>query len=117
MYGSRGSVRSKLPDAERPVGTKVSGTGREYPIFTRSPRLIRQLPQEELEIEAAPQIGQQPQINWLSTLLPSFGGVGLMLVVTVLTGMSPVSLLFSGPMAILGVLVTVINYNRQTKAF
>ena len=40
-----------------------------------------------------------------------------MLVVTVLTGMSPVSLLFSGPMAILGVLVTVINYNRQTKAF
>ena len=117
VYGSRGSVRSKLPDAERPVGTKVSGTGREYPIFTRSPRLIRQLPQEELEIEAAPQIGQQPQINWLSTLLPSFGGVGLMLVVTVLTGMSPVSLLFSGPMAILGVVVTVINYNRQTKAF
>ena len=40
-----------------------------------------------------------------------------MLVVTVLTGMNPVSLLFSGPMAILGVVMTVINYNHQSKAF
>lgn len=86
-------------------------------MFTRSPRLTRCLPQEELEIEAAPQIGEQPQINWLSTLLPSLGGVGLMLVVTVLIGMNPVSLLFSGPMAILGVVMTVINYNHQSKAF
>ena len=124
VYGARGSVRSRLSSAEWTAEkkktakkTQKGGTSREYPIFTRSPRLIRQLPQAELEIEAAPQIGQQPQINWLSTLLPSFGGVGLMLVVTVLTGMSPVSLLFSGPMAILGVVVTVINYNRQTKAF
>ena len=104
VYGKRGTVCLNRSSSDR--GTPAR---REYPLFTRSPRLTRCLPQEELEIEAAPQIGEQPQINWLSTLLPSLGGVGLMLVVTVLTGMNPVSLLFSGPMAILGVVMTVIN--------
>ena len=112
VYGKRGTVCLNRSSSDR--GTPAR---REYPLFTRSPRLTRCLPQEELEIEAAPQIGEQPQINWLSTLLPSLGGVGLMLVVTVLTGMNPVSLLFSGPMAILGVVMTVINYNHQSKAF
>ena len=104
VYGKRGTVCLNRSSSDR--GTPAR---REYPLFTRSPRLTRCLPQEELEVEAAPQIGGQPQINWLSTLLPSLGGVGLMLVVTVLTGMNPVSLLFSGPMAILGVVMTVIN--------
>ena len=116
IYGAAGSVRLKKP-AGHEEELKHGPTSREYPVFTRSPRLLRRLLQEELEIEAAPSAGEQPKINWLSALLPSFGGVGIMLAVTVLTGMNPVSLLFSGPMAVLGVAVTVINYKQQTKAF
>lgn len=88
-----------------------------YPFFTRSPRLRQTVPSGVLEIEAAPPIGQKPEINWFTTLLPSLGGVILMLVMSLATGMSPTSLLFSAPMTIIGVVMTIINYNKQTKNF
>ena len=110
VYGKEGTIHVQLPEEEAPER-------KEYPLFVRSPRLTRELPEEELEIEAAPSIGEKPEINWLSALLPSLGGVGLMLVLTLLMGMSPVSLLFSGPMAVIGVVMTIVNYRGQTKNF
>lgn len=110
VYGKKGTVLTALPKEKHPVRE-------EYPYFVRSPRLTREQAAEELEIEGAPSIGSRPEVNWLSVLLPSLGGVGLMLVLTVLTGLSPVGLIVSGPMAVLGVIMTVINYRKQTKDF
>ena len=110
VYGKDAASHVQAPVREEPVRES-------WPEFVRSPRLTRELAEGELEIEAAPSIGEKPEINWLSVLLPSLGGVGLMLVLVLLTGMSPVSLLFSAPMAVIGVIMTVVNYRRQTKVF
>ena len=38
----------------------------KYPIFSLSPRLRHQMPSETIEIQAPPDIGSMPVINWLS---------------------------------------------------
>lgn len=101
------------PEPLRPAKPQT----KPYPFFTRSPRLRQTGPTGSLEIEAAPIIGQKPEINWFTTLLPSIGGVILMLVISLATGMGPTSLLFSAPMTLIGVVMTIINYKKQTKNF
>lgn len=40
----------------------------EYPVFSLSPRLRHQIPSEIIEIQAPPNIGNMPMVNWLSFL-------------------------------------------------
>lgn len=110
VYGESGTVIPHLPEKEeRPRD--------QYPHFTRSPRLIRERPAGKVEIEAAPGIGSKPEINWLTVLLPSVGTLLLTLVITVVSGLSPTAMLFTGPMMLMGVVVTVLNYRSQSKKF
>lgn len=111
VYGAAGTVRTHLPEREatRPLT--------EYPSFNRSPRLIREKPFAKIEIEAAPAIGSKPEVNWLSVLLPSLGTLAVFLIVTLVTQMSPMSLMFTVPMMLFGLLGTVLSYRGQSKKF
>ncbi len=108
--GEKAGSRLKKAD-ERPAGPGA------YPWFTRSPRLRRSRPSGELEIEAAPSIGAKPEINWVTTLVPGLGGVAVMAVLIVAMGMSPISLAMSGSMAVLGIIMAVYNYKKQSSGF
>ena len=90
----------------------------EYPhLFKRSPRLMEALPEKEIELQAAPSIGGKPSINWISVLLPPFAMVGVMLAVSFFLGGPMTMLLFSAPMAVIGLLMSIYNYRKQCKDF
>lgn len=90
---------------------------KEIPLFKRSPRLKLDVPSGDIEIQAAPSIGDKPEINWLTVLLPGLGMVGIMGGVTVLSGGNPMALLMTGPMALIGVVVSITNYKSQLKKY
>lgn len=87
------------------------------PLFNRSPRLKLDVPSGEIEIQAAPSVGDKPEINWLTVLLPGLGMAGIMALTTLLTGGNPMSLMMTGPMAMIGVIVSVATYRTQLKKF
>lgn len=113
VYGANGSA--DVNHQERSGGSRVVDTS--YPYFDRAPREIQTLQQGELEIEAAPSIGQKPEINWVTVLLPGLGSIASMALVSVLTGMNPTFLLFTGPMMLIGIVVSIVNYRSQLKRF
>ena len=92
------------------------GSGYPY-FFKRSPRLKKEVPSEEIEIQNAPMLGAVPTINWLSVLVTPLASVTLMTLMVIFFGFSKMSLFFSGPMAILGVTTAIINYRAQCKKF
>ena len=108
--GKPGSIRVHLP--ERPKKTEGPPA---LPVFSRSPRLIREKPSGSMEIEAAPAIGSKPEINWLTVLLPVVASVVLSLAMALFTG--GLGMILSVPMMLAGVLVTWINYRSQSKKY
>jgi len=84
-------------------------------VFKRSPRIKYQPPTEQIKIESPHTIGARPEISWLSVLLPFFGMITVMIVVTVFTNMNPTMFLFTIPMTLIGVTISVTNYLRQRK--
>ena len=95
---------------------KVQGSQRDsYPYFTRSPRLLREKPDAAIEIEGAPGIGGKPEINWVSVLLPVLGTLIASLVLSLLNGGT--GMLFSVPMMLTGILVTIYNHQSQKKKY
>lgn len=90
---------------------------KEIPMFKRSPRLKLDTPSGDIEIQAAPSIGDKPEINWLTVLLPGFGMVGIMAAIMFLTGGSKMTIAMTGPMAIIGIVVSVTTYRSQLKKY
>ena len=101
------------------TGGKTSGGGSSGPetiVYRRSPRLKETVPVFEVEIESPPNIGDKPEINWLSTLMPVCISVAVAVVMMVVMN-SPMMMMFSIPMAISGLIVTLMNYRKQVKKF
>ena len=122
VYGEAASIvlhMSELhaqPSGKQPRHRETQDSQpKAYPYFTRSPRLLRETARETLEIEAAPSIGGTPEINWVSVLLPVMGTLLASLVLTLFTG--GFGMLFSIPMMLTGVLVTVYNHRNQKKKY
>lgn len=85
-------------------------------LFKRSPRIQEQLPVGKIEIPAPPAIVSKPEINWLSTLLPA--GVTIAIAVTMaLAFQNTMMMLYSLPMTVAGVLVSIVNYLRGNKKY
>ena len=53
-------------EVEKPKETKKKAP--DYPVFNLSPRLRHQTPSDVIEIQAPPNIGNMPMVNWLSFL-------------------------------------------------
>lgn len=112
----RGSVKNNL------TGKQVSRTARskdeEYPwLFHRSPRLLEDIPQETVEIHNAPSIGSRPSIRWGSVIVPPLVSLGVMGAVAIAMGGNPQSLLYSAPMSLVGIIMSIINYRSQCKDY
>lgn len=90
---------------------------KKIPQFKRSPRLKLEVPTGEIVIQEAPSISTKPEINWAAVLLPALGMIGVMLLVTLVTLGNLTMLLYTGPMAVIGVIVSIINYNAQKKKY
>lgn len=90
---------------------------KEIPMFKRSPRLKLDVPSGDIEIQAAPSVGDKPEINWLTVLLPGFGMVGIMAAIMLITGGSMMTIAMTGPMAMIGVIVSITNYKTQLKKY
>ena len=81
----------------------------------RSPRIMHEVPTGVIEIESPPAAGSKPEINWLATFLPTVATLGIAIIMSVF--LSPMMLLYSLPMTITGVIISVTNYRKQTKKY
>lgn len=122
VYGEAATIAAHLPEQHAGPSSKQDSQpqGQEYPpkpypYFNRSPRLLREVTRETLEIEAAPSIGGTPEINWISVLLPVMGTLVASLALTLFTG--GFGMLFSIPMMLTGVVVTMYNHHSQKKKY
>ena len=112
----RGGVKSNLPDA-LPVRTAQSPED-PYPfLFHRSPRLKEEIPAETIEFQDAPSIGGKPTISWFSVIVPPLLSVGVMALASFLLGGAMTMLVFSAPMTLVGIVMSVVSYRRQVKEY
>ena len=108
-----GSISIHLPAR---LETRPYSEETGYPfLFKRSPRLHRKIETTEIEIQTAPTIGSKPSINWLTVLLPPVATIAIMATMVLAFNFSKTSLLFTAPMSMIGILVTVLNYRSQKK--
>ena len=90
--------------------------GMETELFKRSPRIQERLPGGKIEIPAPPAKANKPEINWLSTLLPA--GVTVAIAVTMAVAFqNTMMMLYSLPMTVAGVIVSIVNYLRGNKTY
>lgn len=95
---------------------KPRGAGAGTELFKRSPRIQERLPGGKIEIPAPPTGASKPEINWLSTLLPA--GATIALAVTMaLAFNNTMMMLYSLPMTLAGVIVSVVNYLRENRKY
>lgn len=88
---------------------------REYPNFNMSPRLKKEIPRGEIEIESPPSISMTPDINWMSVLLPPLAMVAIMAGIVIFTEGNQMSLYYTAPMCLLSILVSITTYQSQKK--
>lgn len=90
----------------------------EYPwLFRCSPRLMEEPPTGEIEFESAPAIGGKPSVNWANVLVTPIASVLVMLGASLLLGGPMTMLYFSAPMALIGLVMSVLNYRKQRKDY
>lgn len=115
------AARVRLSAAAAPKGRespapeqKAGAPGRIA--FRRSPRLLSEVPTGEIEIEAPPTLSGKPEINWLSTLLPTLVTVAIAVVMVFVLG-NFMMMLYTLPMTLAGIIVSIVNYSKQNKKF
>lgn len=63
-------------------------------------------------------LGEPQAKRQLTSSFPArFGAVSADLAVTLLSGMNPIMLAFSVPMAVIGIIISVTNYRRRNKIY
>lgn len=95
---------------------KTSNQVKENILFERSVRLKNSIKSETIEIPSPPAMGEKPKIDYLSTFLPAFITVGIGIVMFFTMG-NVTSLIYSLPMSLSGVIMSVFNYRKKTKEY
>lgn len=85
-------------------------------IFERSVRLKDSVAMETITIPSPPTIGEKPKIDYLSTFLPAFITVSIGVVMFFMMG-NITSLIYSLPMSMSGVIMSVFNYRKQNREY
>ena len=86
--------------------------------FSRAPRLSRGLPSEKIEIQNPPTEASKPESDWISILtspLVMLISLGLMAVVTAAS--MGTLLIFTGPMAVAQIVLSVRSHKKQKKKY
>ena len=100
-------IMSELLQNNKPVQKR-------YPFFQKSPRLRTRTEKLEIEIMSPPNAGSKPQISWMSLLLPPFLMVIVMSSVALMMK-NYTMLMFSVPMSLMSVVVTIVNNRSNLK--
>ena len=99
------------------VGGTPSSSGHKGSVsFKRAPRLKDELPSETIDISAPPSPASKPEINWLSTLLPAGLSIALAIMLVVVMG-NTMMMLYTLPMTLGGLVISIANYRSQTKNY
>ena len=91
-------------------------TKKETIIFERSVRLKNNIKPETIVIPSPPSMGEKPKIDYLSTFLPAFITVSIGIVMFFVGG-NATSLIYSLPMSLSGVIMSVFNYRKQMREY
>lgn len=113
----KGSLGHNNPTKKASPAHKDPGKDRvSKELFTRAPRIQEKLPSGKIEIPAPPIGASKPEMEWLSTLLPA--GVTIAVAVIMAVAFSnPMMMLYSLPMTIAGVVLSIVKYVRGNKTF
>lgn len=95
---------------------KIAPSLKEDINFVRSPRLKLDIPKGEVEIEFPPVVTGKPEFNLVSMLLPALGTVSVAVAMTAISGNSRM-LLYTLPMTLIGLIVSIINYRKQKHGY
>lgn len=85
-------------------------------VFKRSPRLRHEYNYETIKLPLPPRLSEKPEVNWVTTLLPTFATV-FGAVMMALLMKNTMMLIYSLPMTAAGVIVSVLNHRGQIKKF
>lgn len=85
-----------------------------YPFFQRSPRIRSRAEKANFEISSPPNTGTKPTVSWITVILPPVMMVAVMGFVAMMTGNFNM-LLYSVPMSMMSVVITVINNKNSIK--
>ncbi len=85
-----------------------------YPFFQRSPRIRSRAEKANFEISSPPNTGTKPTVSWMTVILPPVMMVVVMGFVAMMTGNFNM-LLYSVPMSMMSVVITVINNKNSIK--
>ena len=89
-----------------------------YPYYFRqSPRLRADVPSEKFDIQQAPNIGEKPKMGIISVIIPPLLSVGVMFAVSYFVMGTMTTLMFSAPMALVGVIMSVVRYKDEKAKF
>lgn len=86
-------------------------------LYHPSPRSIKIVRPETIEIEQKASVGNKPEINWLSVVGAPLVMVIMLICLVTVFGMSPIMLIMSGTMSILSIVTAFISYRSQKKKF
>lgn len=93
---------------------KKDGPGTE--LFKRSPRIRDSYPAGKISIPGPSAKIRAPEMNWLATLLPA----GLTIVIAVVVALafhSSMMMIYSLPMTVAGVVISIVNYVHGKKKY
>ena len=107
-----GESKCNIKDSK--VLRTVDSIDEPYPYqFRQSPRLRADVPSEKLEIQQAPNIGDKPKVSIISVIIPPLLSVGAMFAVSYFMMGTMTTLLFSAPMAIIGVIMSMVRFKDE----
>ena len=88
----------------------------EAAFFERSVRLKNSVEAETIVLPSPPAVSEKPQIDYLSTFLPA-AVTAIIGVALYFTSRSASSLLYSLPMSLSGVIISVVNFQKQIRKY
>ena len=93
---------------------QTSSGQKKYPNFQKSPRIRIRTEKTDFEIMSPPNAGNKPQISWISVVLPPCMMVLVMGFVALMMK-NVTMLMYSAPMSLMSVMVSVINNKTNVK--
>lgn len=85
--------------------------------FKCAPRLRRELPRDVIQIQNPPQEVSKPESNWIGSLASPIVMIVVMSVMVGLSVMNPTMLVFTVPMSLVTIFLTISNNVRQKKQY
>lgn len=92
----------------------ISNSEEQYPlVYKPSPRLVEELPSEQIELQQPPAIGGKPEISWLNILLAPALTICVMLVISLTLLKSMNMLYFMIPTTLISAIMSVLRYRSE----